>query len=69
MIRGQRIYYNDGELAFDMAINTKKDVGTHSGIFLESLSNKDENYNCSKILDVNGRVKVISDSLISHFNI
>lgn len=69
MIRGQKIYYNDGELAFDMAINTKKDVGTHQGIFLESLSNEDESDKYSKILDVSGRVKVISDSLISHFNI
>jgi hypothetical protein len=70
MIRGQTIYYNDGELAFDMAINTKKDVGTHRGVFLEEMPDHDACGNkYSKILTENDKIAVVQNSLISLFNI
>jgi hypothetical protein len=70
MIRGQSIYYNDGELAFDIAINTKKHVGTHKGIYLEPCEYPDACGNTySKILTENDKITVISDKLISLFNI
>ena len=70
MIRGEKIYYNDGELAFDMAINTKKDVGTHKGIFLEEIDGHDacgDKY--SKIINCRGRIEVVNNNLISRFNV
>jgi hypothetical protein len=70
MIRGQRIYYNDGELAFDIAINTKADVGTHAVIFLEELDDSDargEKY--SKILNKNSKIQIVNNKLLSVFNI
>jgi hypothetical protein len=70
MTRGQKIYYNDGELAFENAINTKKDCGTHSGIFLEHIPFGDACGNkYSKIINENDKLEVVSDKLISNFNI
>lgn len=69
MFRGQKIYYNDGELAFDMAINTKRDVGTHKGIFLEEMDHDACGRKYSKILTKDGKISVIQNSLISRFNI
>ena len=70
MKRGQKIYYNDGELAFDMAINSGKHVGTHEGLFLESCEYPDACGNTySKIINENGKIEVVADKLISKFNI
>ena len=70
MIRGQKIYYNDGELAFDMAINTKKHVGTHTGIFLEELEHSDACGNkYVKILNSQDKIEVVQKNLISLFRI
>jgi len=69
MVRGQKIYYTDGELAFDMVINTKKDVGTHVGVYLEQMEDSDAlGGTYHKILNSNGRVQVVQDSLVSEFN-
>jgi len=64
MLRGQRVYMSDGELAFDIAINTKKDVGVHSVIFLEEIG---ENH--IKIINHHEKIQVVYKSLISLFNI
>jgi hypothetical protein len=70
VVRGEKIYYTDGELAFDMAINTKANVGTHVGRFLEKMDDHDacgETY--SKILNVNDKIEIVSDKLLNRFHI
>ena len=63
MILGQEIFYNDGELAFENVINTKKDVGTHKAIFLEEFPDS------IKLINVSGRIQVVPKALVSMFNI
>jgi hypothetical protein len=60
MIRGQKIYYNTGELSFETCPQT---AGTFQGTFLEKVNDH------IKILDKNGKLKMVHKSLISIFNI
>jgi len=69
MIRGQRVYYNDGELAFENVINTKKNVGTHAGIFLEEIEPNASGVRDCLIINQYGRLEVIPRNLVSLFNI
>ena len=69
MILGQEIFYNDGELAFENVINTKKDVGTHKAIFLEEFPGYDADHSWIKLINVSGRIQVVPKALVSMFNI
>jgi len=66
MIRGQRIYVNSGELAFDMGSSR---AGTFPCTFLETVYEKDGTIYGAKFLNQFGKVDVTHKSLISNFNI
>jgi hypothetical protein len=66
MIRGQRIYVNSGELAFDMGSSR---AGTFPCIFLETVYNEDGTVYGAKFLNQFNKIDVTPKSLISNFNI
>jgi len=66
MIRGQRIYVNSGELAFDMGSSR---AGTFPCIFLETVHDRHRNVYGAKIINQFGKIEVTHKSLISNFNI
>ena len=69
MIRGQQIFYTDGELAFENVINTKKNVGTHAGIFLEEIDPNASGVRDCLIINQYGRLEVIPRNLVSTYRI
>jgi len=67
MIRGKNIYYNTGELSFE---TNPQSAGTFKGVFLEEMSDHDACGNkYSKIINKDGRIQVVANSLLSNFNI
>ena len=61
MLRGEPIYYNTGELSFE---TRPHEAGTFKGVFLEWVG-----ITQVKILTKDDKIKVISKTLISKFNI
>lgn len=61
MLRGQKIFYNTGELSFE---TNPREAGTFKGVFLEELGR-----GLIKILDKNDRLRVMDKSLVSQFNL
>ena len=64
MLRGTPIWVNCGDIAADVAINTKADVSNKRGVFLETVGDKHV-----RIINANDKIAVKHFSLISVFNI